>query len=133
MIVIPREVCEPSVFNAVEVPDWALDLYPKTVPGFRRVDEPCLYYLSHWLKVICSAGVEADGKRWMHVSVSHRRRLPNWREYRLVKDLFIGKHRKAIQVLPAEAEYVNHHPNVLHLWSCLDGDPLPDFRRNGTI
>jgi hypothetical protein len=80
------------------------------------------------LLVLFSVARERDGKLWLHVSVSHSARLPNWEELRSVKDLFIGTDRKALQVFPAEAEYVNIHPRVLHLWSCLDGDPTPDFR-----
>lgn len=77
--------------------------------------------------VIVSAHTEADGKRWLHVSVGHPARLPRWEELREVKDNFIGKDRLAIQVLPAAKDYVNINPNVLHLWCCLDDFRLPDF------
>lgn len=53
-------------------------------------------------------------------------KLPSWKDLRDVKDVFIGN-RKAIQVFPVAAEYVNIHPNVLHLFACLDDDGLPDF------
>jgi len=69
-----------------------------------------------------------DGKLWMHVSTSRAGRLPTWEDLRLVKDVIIGRDRKAIQVLPSEAEYVNIHPYVLHLYAPLEEDPLPDFR-----
>ena len=74
-----------------------------------------------------------DGKRWLHVSIAHARRMPTWDELREVKDWLIGRDRRAIQVLPAAAEHVNIHPFCLHLWSCLDGDGLPDFRRDGGL
>jgi hypothetical protein len=77
--------------------------------------------------VIASASVEGDGKRWLHVSVSHANHLPTWDTLRTVKDDFIGKDRKAVQIFPRASEYVNINPNVLHLWHCLDGDVLPDF------
>jgi hypothetical protein len=80
------------------------------------------------LRVLFSACVELDGKRWIHMSVSRTdRRLPTWDNLRLAKDLFIGADKLAIQVLPREKDYVNIHAGVLHLWHCLDGDPTPDF------
>lgn len=83
--------------------------------------------------VLVSESVEADDRIWLHVSVSRPTRLPSWSDLRRVKDAFIGKDRKAIQVLPAQSEYVNIHPHVLHLFACLEGDPLPDFRRGAGI
>lgn len=81
------------------------------------------------LKVLVSESVEADERVWLHVSFSRPTRLPTWSDLRRVKDAFIGKDKKAIQVFPAEREYVNIHPYVLHLFHCLEGDALPDFRR----
>lgn len=87
------------------------------------------------LGVVLSASEESDGKRWIHMSVSHQSRLPTWQELREMKDLFIGKDRLAVQILPREKDYYNMHPHVLHLWCCLDGDPVPDFKasRGGHI
>jgi hypothetical protein len=51
--------------------------------------------------------------------------------YRVMKacrDLFVGKERKAVQVLPPASEYVNIHPHCLHLYAAIEHDPLPDFR-----
>lgn len=79
------------------------------------------------LYVIIS-GIEIDNKRWIHVSVSRKSRLPSWDDLKIVKNLFIGLEEKALQVLPAHSEYFNLHPYCLHLWHCLDGDPIPDFR-----
>lgn len=80
------------------------------------------------LAAILSCAREADGRAWLHVSVSHRRRLPNWRELVAIKELFLGD-REAYQVLPPKARYVNIHPNVLHLFALLDekASALPDF------
>ena len=44
------------------------------------------------------------------------------------RDLFIGRERKAIMVLPSESEHFDHHKHCLHWFSPLDRDPLPDFR-----
>ena len=81
------------------------------------------------LTVIVSVGRELDGRRWIHMSMSHDARLPKWRDLREAKDLFIGRKRAAVSVLPSEDQYVNLHPCVLHLFSCLDDNPLPDFTR----
>jgi hypothetical protein len=79
-----------------------------------------------------------DGELWAHLSVSAQepKRIPTWRELTWCKNYFLGEHRKAVQVLPARAEYVNIHPHVLNLYSPLERDPLPDFRvrlEDGTI
>ncbi len=73
-----------------------------------------------------------DNKRWMHLSASRRSRLPTYDDLVWAKKLFIGD-RKAIQVFAPKAEHVNYSAYVLHLWACLDGDGLPDFRVEGMI
>jgi hypothetical protein len=124
--VIPTDYTEPA-------PDWALDLFPRAPVMFVHTGSHVYEHAAVRMRVICSAAVYGDGKRWMHVSVSRPNALPDWNDLRLVKDTFIGRDRKAIQILPPASEYVNDHKYVLHLWACLDGDGLPDFRRNGTI
>lgn len=81
--------------------------------------------LSAILEVEC-----VDDKLWLHLSICGQKpaRVPDWTELRWCKDYFLGVDRKAVQILPARAEYINQHPNVLHLYSPLEGDPLPDFR-----
>lgn len=56
----------------------------------------------------------ADG--WEHVSVSTRRRTPNWREMCFIKDLFWKLEECVVQFHPPRSEYVNNHPYCLHLW-----------------
>lgn len=108
---------------------------PRVLPvGWRHpAGQPdnCFQSIVHSLAVFLSVERHSDSRRWLHVSVSHRDRIPSWDELRSIKDLFIGRDKKAIQVLPPESEYVNHCPRCLHLWCCLDGDGLPDFRRHG--
>lgn len=79
------------------------------------------------LRVVMSGRTELDGKRWIHVSVSNRGRLPSWEAMKLVHAAFIGEDKRAIQVFAPKSEHVNI-AEVLHLWYCLDGDGLPDFR-----
>lgn len=73
------------------------------------------------LRVIASdaAGWADDGmpgEPWEHVSVSARLGVPRWEEMCWIKDLFWGPDEWVIQYHPAAADYVNVHPNVLHLW-----------------
>lgn len=82
------------------------------------------------VKLRAIVGVEIfEGELWAHLSVSAQApaRLPTWDELGWCKRYFLGD-RKAIQVLPPKAEYVNIHPHVLNLYAPLDRDPLPDFR-----
>lgn len=81
------------------------------------------------LAVIVSADIEEDGKRWLRVSFSRAHRIPDYNDVRQVKHWFVGPGRTAYQVHPDAEHHVNPHPNTLHLWCCLDGDPLPDFTR----
>lgn len=79
------------------------------------------------LKIIMSGSREDDGKRWIHLSCSRQKRIPNWDDLKLVKEIFLGPDRWAIQLLPRRENYVNINPFVLHLWHCADGLALPDF------
>ena len=60
----------------------------------------------------------ANDTGWEHVSVSAEQRPPLWEEMCWVKDLFWDKHEMAVEYHPPESEYVNFHPNCLHLWAC---------------
>jgi hypothetical protein len=86
------------------------------------------------LFVIVSIGKEMDNKLWFHLSVSHKKRIPNYDELCFVKEKFLGPDVYAIMVWPPKKNHVNLHPYCLHLWSCLEGHPLPEFSRGlGTI
>ena len=60
----------------------------------------------------------SDGGGWDHVSVSVslKSRTPSWAEMCFVKSLFWRPEETVVQYHPAEAEYINQHPFVLHLW-----------------
>lgn len=70
-----------------------------------------------------------DGELWAHLSMKPQTvtRLATWEELRWCKEYFLGD-RKAIQVLPPRAEYINIDSHVLHLYAPLERDPVPDFR-----
>ncbi len=68
---------------------------------------------------IVASGADADdvqSQGWEHVSVSTRRRPPNWQEMCFVKDLFWEPEECVVQFHPPRSEYVNNHPHCLHLW-----------------
>lgn len=66
------------------------------------------------------------GEPWDHVSVSADGRVPTWQEMCWVKECFFEDEECVIQYHPAKSRYVNHHPDVLHLWkSCVQVFPMP--------
>lgn len=74
--------------------------------------------------------IASDGEGWEHVSVSvqgslNKKRTPTWAEMCHIKDLFWDKEDTVLQYHPAESEYVNNHPYVLHLWRPVDGEGIP--------
>jgi len=79
--------------------------------------------------------VASDGDGWEHVSVhildkqtsTPKTRTPKWDEMEFVKNLFWDEEDTVIQYHPAKSNYVNVHPNVLHLWRPCGGwgDKLP--------
>jgi hypothetical protein len=74
---------------------------------------------------IISSGVDHEFG-WEHVSVSCSKRIPNWLEMCFVKELFWQDEEAVMQLHPPKSEYVNHHPNCLHLWRPLNAAiPLP--------
>ena len=71
------------------------------------------------LRVIASAL-----KGWDHVSVSTRRRCPNWPEMCRIKGLFFHDDECAMQLHVPVADHVNMHPFCLHLFRPHDV-PIP--------
>ena len=60
--------------------------------------------------------VASNGGGWDHVSVSHGKRCPTWEEMCVVKDIFFRRDECCVEYHPAEKDYVNVHPNCLHIW-----------------
>ena len=69
--------------------------------------------LKHGQEVYVQA---SNGMGWEHVSVSRKDRPPLWDEMCQIKALFWGPEDCVVQFHPPEADYVNNHPNCLHLW-----------------
>ncbi len=84
--------------------------------------------------VIVSGDVEGDGRRWLHLSASFVDRIPTYYEMVDVRNAFLGRDRKCVQVIAADSEHVNIHPYTLHLWHTPGKCPLPDFTQgSGSI
>jgi len=114
--------------------DWSPpEKLPQNWRILRRNEDAGFYQNRTGIKVAISCCVEADGKNWVHLSVSRRKTLPSWAELKQVKDLFLGVNALAIQVLPPKDEFVNDYEYCLHVYQCLDERPIPDFRKLGTI
>lgn len=58
----------------------------------------------------------SDGEGWEHVSISRPTTTPTWNEMCIIKNIFWDPEDLVIQFHPPEEDYVNDHPNVLHLW-----------------
>lgn len=82
-------------------------------------------------KVFCV--IASDGLGWEHVSVhvemiNHPKRTytPTWEDMCKVKAMFWDGEDVVIQFHPRESEYVNNHPNTLHLWRPVGAEiPIP--------
>jgi len=105
-------------------------IVPRVLPADWKPREG--YLNAQWYRArdlgICLEVESIDGSLWLHVSISRADEIPSYADLTEVKRVLLGPHRKAIMVLPAEAEHYNLHPYCLHLYSPIDSDPLPDFR-----
>jgi hypothetical protein len=63
----------------------------------------------------CLASSDA-GSGWDHVSVSLPNRCPNWFEMQHIHRVFFKKEETAWEYHVNEADHVNVHPYVLHIW-----------------
>lgn len=81
-------------------------------------------YRNYVFKVIIS-----DGEGWEHVSISLKNRCPNWPEMCYFKEMFFKDDEVVVQYHPAKKDYVNNHPNCLHMWRSINKKfPLPEKR-----
>jgi hypothetical protein len=82
--------------------------------GAFKVLGPC----GRELAIIASDGIDSDPalSGWQHVSVSLASRPPNWQEMNWVKEHFWNDDETVVQFHPKRSQYVNNHPNCLHLW-----------------
>jgi hypothetical protein len=76
--------------------------------------------------------IASDGEGWEHVSVTMRFKknvyhTPEWSHMCYIKDIFWDREDTIIQYHPAESQYINNHPYVLHLWKPIGIElPIPN-------
>jgi len=127
---MPFHVPEASRVRNIGPPTlWSDDTYgnngcfllPSPEPGW------CLF-------TIASDGLDdSELGGWEHVSVQATRasaptavgRVPTWKEMAFLKDVFWDAEDVVMQLHPRRSQYVNNHPNVLHLWRPLR-DAIPE-------
>lgn len=75
------------------------------------------FQLSPTAEAFCIASDEGG---WEHVSVhiveDGQKETPTWEEMCAIKAIFWDEEDTVLQYHPAKSQYVNVHPNVLHLW-----------------
>jgi len=77
------------------------------------------------LHVMASDGELEISEGWEHVSVSSKKRCPNWPEMCKIKDMFWSEEEVVIQFHPAKSHYVNNHAHCLHMWKPPSDFPVP--------
>lgn len=79
-------------------------------------DDGGVYHIPYEAKTLCV--VASNGASWDHVSVSifGVERCPKWKEMQHIKELFFEPSEVVMQLHPAQKDYINIHPYVLHLW-----------------
>lgn len=116
---------------AVELRKEHVGKYPAFPPDGWQIMQPYGdgYALreSSGLRLLIDAEFKADGRAWLHVSVSRAKWLPTWDDLKRVKREFIGDNHVAVMVFPESSDYVNIHAFCHHLWHCIDGETICNF------
>jgi hypothetical protein len=131
-------------FNLAKVERLAAAIKERKVLPVPVIDLPAGWYVkigtaeaifvrnpARELVVGFSESIEKDGRRWRHVSASKPKRVPNYEEMCLVKNIFVGEEVEAYQVGAPKSRHVNIHPHCLHWFAPMDGAVLPDFSMGG--
>lgn len=84
--------------------------------GHFMIQGPC----GDLLTIVASGAALEEAKGWEHVSVSTRRRTPNWTEMSFAKNLFWDEEECVIQFHPPKSQYISNHRYCLHLWRNVD-------------
>lgn len=69
--------------------------------------------------------IASDGAGWDHVSVSRRKRCPNWPEMDHVKRLFFHDNETVMQLHVPRSDHISDHDTTLHLWRPTYGEVIP--------
>lgn len=85
------------------------------------------------LRFIVSGETEQDGKRWVHLSIIKANAIPEWNELVRVRNAVLGEEALCLHIVSRRSQHVNIHPYCMHLWWCVDGDPVPDFTKGSGL
>ncbi len=84
--------------------------------------------------------IASNGGDWEHVSVSCASCIPTWEIMCQIKEIFFKDDEVAMQLHPKKEDYINNHPNCLHLWRPLKcqiptppSDMVGDKQLNGKL
>lgn len=82
--------------------------------------EGCIWIDDRKYHVLASRNEEG----WEHVSVSTppAKKLPSWDVLSRIKNCFWNEDEDVIHWIPKQEEYVNLHPNCMHLWKIRNVD-----------
>lgn len=69
----------------------------------------------------------SEGRVRIHMSVSHKDRLPTWDEMKELREEILPLNRDFIMFFPKIEDYVNLHTNCLHLMELKPSDNLNNF------
>lgn len=120
-----RIASRPLVFTEIEVPEVLKAAIPED-QGMKLVYCRAFINSVSKIRIIFSIEHHANGLNWVHVTTSHRNRLPSWEELVYTKEIFIGN-VWVYQVLPPKEHYMNISENCLHLWHCPDKDLMKEL------
>ncbi|GIW55015.1 MAG: hypothetical protein KatS3mg082_1419 [Nitrospiraceae bacterium] len=91
---------------------WLSDWLPYAPPpGWRLAavaEDGRAYRSDDGLVAVMSGSTEQDGRRWIHLSVSRKDRLPSWDDLVRVRDAFLGPEVEAYQVIPPRSRSCEH-------------------------
>lgn len=57
---------------------------------------------------------------WEHVSIDGKKRMPDWNEMCILKDMFFDEDECCVQYHPPKSDYVNNIPYCLHIWKPIE-------------
>lgn len=102
------------VFKSVE-PGWTLFVLASDGLGWEHVSAHAFKFG----KTVIDADTH-DPMKLRHL------RTPTWREMCQVKGMFWDAEDPVMQLHPRRSQYVNEHPNVLHLWRPTGDVAIPE-------
>ena len=99
-----------------------LDEYRKPLHGDMGDEHNGMFVVKLQGSMLDFKVLASNGDGWDHVSVITENRCPKWNEMCQIKDMFFEEDEVVVQYHPAKKDYINMHPNCLHLWRRQGGE-----------